>query len=368
MTKSKTAKTDVIAVRIDPHTKETIAAIGKTPTEMINSGLEHQIRSHTHVLLERIFKTKLQQGWLSQTDWEYLSYHIYLAFESTTLTNWNFTSAQMLDIHNAFRDLVASAIPADSTAIYYYKGNLGSHAESPATKSALLVAIEAAKELIRSHWDKHPWSNRPFSGLIGRNLNVALRDEKMDQLQINKALIPYWQTIWHIVASKHWHDSQMPIDLMTNENWAPLAKDVEIFREGDTTITVWTLDDRPDIQINIFLKRHNLFWCPNSFPAIQELQRALSSVPKEIKQEHNCITFWDGPSYKVYVYDRTSGYDSTSDQYTPEIAFSINKTNLTVYFQQPEWESLQKLLNQALSQTDIPLRVDALKLQYGSSF
>jgi hypothetical protein len=27
----------------------------------------------------------------------------------------------MLDIHNAFRDLVASAIPADSTAIYYYK-------------------------------------------------------------------------------------------------------------------------------------------------------------------------------------------------------------------------------------------------------
>ena len=39
MTKSKTAKTDVIAVRIDPHTKETIAAIGKTPTEMINTGL-----------------------------------------------------------------------------------------------------------------------------------------------------------------------------------------------------------------------------------------------------------------------------------------------------------------------------------------
>ena len=76
MTKSKTTKTDVIAVRIAPHTKETIAAIGKTPTEMINSGLEHQICSHTHVLLERIFKTKLQQGWLSQTDWEYQLSHL----------------------------------------------------------------------------------------------------------------------------------------------------------------------------------------------------------------------------------------------------------------------------------------------------
>jgi hypothetical protein len=69
MMKSKPVKTEVIGVRIDPSVKEAIIAIGKTPTELINSGLQEQIRSHTHVLLERIYKKKLEQGWLPQTDW-----------------------------------------------------------------------------------------------------------------------------------------------------------------------------------------------------------------------------------------------------------------------------------------------------------
>ena len=366
--KSKSMKTDVIGFRIDQDTREAITAIGKTPTELINSGLRHEIRSHTHILLERIYKKKLEQGWLPQTDWEYLSFQIYQAFESISFTHSRFTSAQILDVYDAFRDLLDLAIGKNSTFIHYYKGNLGSHNTLPDTKHSLILAIEDSKKQIRSYGDKHPWSRRPFSGLIGRNLNVALRDEKMDQLEINKALIPYWHTIWHIVSSKHWHDFEVSINVMTNENWAPLAKDVQIFSEGDTTITVWTLDDKPDIQINISLNRHNLFWYPNSFPEIQELQRALSSVPKEIKQEDNYTTFWEGPSYKVSVYDRTSVYERTSDQYTPEIAFNIKKANLNMYFQQQEWESLQKLLNQALTQRDIPLRVDALKLQYGSSF
>ena len=148
---------------------------------------------------------------------------------------------------------------------------------------------------------------------------------------------------------------------MTKENWAPLDKDVAPLREGGATITVWTLDDKPDIQINIALERQDLFWYPNSFPEIQELQRALSSAPKEIKQQHRYTTFWDGPSYQVSVSHHTS------DE-TRQIVFKIRKANLNVYFKELEWESLHKILNLSVTQSDIPFRVDALKLRYGSSF
>jgi hypothetical protein len=104
----------------------------------------------------------------------------------------------------------------------------------------------------------------------------------------------------------------------------------------------------------------------SSFFCLQKIRKTLRS--NSDRKAAAYTTFWEGPSYKVSVYDRTSVYERTSDQYTPEIAFNIKKANLNMYFQQQEWESLQKLLNQALTQRDIPLRVDALKLQYGSSF
>jgi hypothetical protein len=47
--------------------------------------LHHEIGSHTHVLLEKIYRKKLEQGWLPQEDWEYLSFQIYKAFESISL-------------------------------------------------------------------------------------------------------------------------------------------------------------------------------------------------------------------------------------------------------------------------------------------
>jgi hypothetical protein len=356
MTRSKPAKTDVVGVRIDADTKETIAAIGKTPTEMINSGLQHQIRSHTHVLLETIFKTKLEQGWLPHPTWKYLSDQIHEAFESISFTRSRFTAEQLLDVHDAFRSLLDLAISEKSNAIHYYKGNLGSHAP-PDTKRSLIEAIDTAKKDIQSYGDKHPWSSRPFAGLIVRNLNVALRDEEMEQSKINKALSPYWQTIWHIVAAKHWDDFHVPINVMTKDRWVPANKDMEPLREGGVTLTVWTLADKPDLQINVSLQ--NLFWYPNSFPEIQELQRALSSVPKELKQQHRYITFWDGPSYQVSV-------QQFSDH--AQIVLNIRKANLNVYFEQSEWTCLQKLLNLALSQSNIPSHVDVLKLQYGSSF
>jgi len=362
MPSQKADKTEFITVRVEPHIKKAIASIGKTPTELITQGLYDQIKAHSHLLLERIYKTKLQQGWLPQADWEYLAEKIYGAFEATSFSNSRFTTAQLIDVHNAFRNLVEFAIPTNSEKItHYYSGNLISNIH-PTTRSSLIQAIDAAKKIIESYQEIHPWPSRPFPQFLARNLNVALRDEQMTQADINKALNPHWNTIWQIVAAKHWHDFQQPLDIVTRENWAPMHKDTEPLREGGTTITIWTLNDKPEIQVNISLEHPNIFWYPNNFPEIQELQRALSSVPKITKEEYRAVRFWEGPAYEVML----SNAGGTKEAL--EICFNIRKANLNLYFQDKEWRTLGKLLNVALAQSDIPSRIEALKLQYGSSF
>ena len=85
----------------------------------------------------------------------------------------------------------------------------------------------------------------------------------MDQSQLNKELILYWRTIWHIVARKHWYDFGVPINVVTYENWPPM-KNAAPLRGGGVTITVCL----PNIQINIALERQDIFWRPSRFPEI----------------------------------------------------------------------------------------------------
>jgi len=368
MPSQRAEKTDFISIRVEPHIKQTIASIGKTPTELITQGLYDQIKAHSHLLLERIYKTKLQQGWLPQTDWHYLAQKIYGAFEATSFANSRFTTAQLIDLHNAFRNLVEFAISANSDKItHYYSGNLISNSH-PTTRSSLIQAIDAAKKIIESHEQGIPWPedsswlSRPFPSLLGRNLDVALREEQMTQSDINTALNPYWKTIWEIAAAKHWHDFQQPLDIVTRENWTPMHHDTETLREGGTTITIWTLNDKPNIQINITLEHPNIFWYPNSFPEIQELQRALASVPKITKKDDHAVRFWEGPAYEVML----CKHGGTQKEL--EISLNIRKANLSLYFEDKEWRTLGKLLNVALAQSDVPTRIEALKLQYGSTF
>src|SRR4029077_17380845 len=94
MKKASTEKTEVIGVRVEPSVRQAITAIGKTPTELINNGLHDQIKAHTHIRLEKIYKKKSEEGWLPQTDWKYLSDNIYGAFESTNFLNSRFTIPQ----------------------------------------------------------------------------------------------------------------------------------------------------------------------------------------------------------------------------------------------------------------------------------
>jgi hypothetical protein len=359
--RGKSDKKEVMAVRIDQSMREEIGATGKTATELITSGLIDQIKAHKHLAFEAIYKRNLEQGWLRQADWKFLSNEIYQAFECRGLSHSGFRIQQLLDVHGAFANLVQHAIQDKSGHLPYYLGNFGLHTGQQ-TKRALIAAIDKSRQEMEAWQHRERWQSRPFPELLGRNLYVALRDETMEQADINGALNPYWATIWHVVAAKHYYDVNASINVPIKENWAPLNHHTDPLEEGGLVVTVWTLNDQPDIQINIIFERQNVFWYPNRYPEIEELQGALSSVPKEIKLEHRYKEIWRGPAYKV------SMGESKVDKRQNNIVLNIRRANLNLYLEQEEWTSLARLLGRALAWSDIPERVEALKLRYGSIF
>jgi hypothetical protein len=209
------------------------------------------------------------------------------------------------------------------------------------------------------HGDDHPWQDRLFPVFLGRNLNVALKNETLDRTQVNDALNPFWLTIWHIVAAKHWHEFQAPLEITGPEGW-PGDGHAKPLKANGLSVIASTSQGNIEIQIDLIDRSLGLHL--RQYPEIEELQRALSSTRERVEGDYTLTRLWDGPAFQVGVLWR----DQTDE--VVEIILQISKANMSISFTDSEWRTLRKLLAQSLNKIDISTRIEALKLSYGSCF
>ena len=50
-----------------------------------------------------------------------------------------------------------------------------------------------------------------YPGTIGRCLVVAIRDEGVDSLTLDRVLAPYWSALWGLAARGHWIRTRQPV-------------------------------------------------------------------------------------------------------------------------------------------------------------
>jgi hypothetical protein len=95
-----------------------------------------------------------------------------------------------------------------------------------------------------------------YPGTIGRCLMLAIRDEDVDSLTLDRILAPYWPALWGLAARGHWIRTRRPVraagameDDVRQQISLPEKTTV-----GDLTLT-WTGIGRPELGLILYFGR-----------------------------------------------------------------------------------------------------------------
>jgi hypothetical protein len=139
--------------------------------------------------------------------------------------------------------------------VWLYCTHLGASDELSQTDAGqrdqvLLAQIAKTRRMLQSD---ESWR---YPGTIGRCLMLAIRDEDVDSLTLDRILAPYWPALWGLAARGHWIRTRRPVraggameDDVRQQISLPEKATV-----GDLTIT-WTGIGRPELGLILHFGR-----------------------------------------------------------------------------------------------------------------
>ena len=284
---------------------------------------------------------------LSRAEWIFLSQYIQIACEDAREDRSYPPPAAfcvVLEAALAVRKLRADrGVELDR----YYLSNIGSQEEAVFNDRQLdpdlvpRVSERWLQQLRESSADRMPV-------FAGRNFYVSIRDEELpDIVALNRALLPYMETLFRLAARGHWMREKRPVislrePLIVTESIPPVT--VPGFR-----LTFTGIGDG-DLSLSISIQDKGITYPMGTYPQIREF----SALLEQVSINRN----WNGD----YFY-------GAADQEKPDgplvFHFYRHRDNVTIEFSDEEWQGLKSVFAQAAARPKLQKRYEALSLLYG---
>jgi hypothetical protein len=286
---------------------------------------------------------------LSRADWIVLSHYVQIGCEEPSDDPRLPRPESFATVILAFLAVRRLRTNPVSDLDHFFLGNL----ESPSGQSLRIPDGSARPEYVptvcREILDvlRKPDSKlRPV--FVGRNLHVALRDERGGGIEaINQELQQFWTTLWRLAARGHWLREKHPIRPSRPDLSFRAAAPVPPVEVKEFRLSVVTTQDG-DIAMLLEMSSKHISYPLSPYPTIREFATMVSQLQPG-KPWHGSqfsgVTHGQGRKVQFLFRDRGNG--------------------ITIDFSEAEWNSMGELFENALGMPQIQPLLDALAEQYG---
>ena len=324
--------------------------------EIDRAASRHELLKTPTASLDRIRKRWASEHALSVAEWDVLADYVLISTEEERQEPPMLQPAvpsrtsygALLD---AFEAVYRRAKP-DSQNTWAYFSHLGgletsarlSDADAGQRNEAVLNQIAERRTRLQSddRWE------RP--GNVGRCLLMAIRDEGIDGVTLDRTLAPYWPVLWGLAARGHWirHDRQpvrpsRPMDDDVREQIRlpdPMAV-------GELTLSCAGVG-RPELAILIdFGSTRRFSVVLARYPELVEFRAMLDGVRDRV---------WNGRHFRTSV---TTEADATT------FSITLKASDVRLDLNETEWLALRDLFRDAWQRPELVRWLAALAQEYG---
>jgi hypothetical protein len=297
------------------------------------------------------------QRLLSKAEWTVLAYYVHQGLEAYSEdTPTPVSRESLIAVLDAFL-AVYELRKGPSTGDDYYLGNLPYEcrpAKGKASESGEKVTPDVVRRaVVETRRQVSDPATKWEPTMAGRNLYVLLGDEAVRDTEVlNRALRPYWSSIWRLAARGHYYQTNQPIRLKSN---APEDKfyqgGIAPINEGGYTLS-FARGAGSDFSILLSFPGVRAPQYPFAeYPVIAEFRRMLAALDPAGSIDH-----WKAKHFFGYL--AQPGKDT-------EFAFRARNNGITFTFSEKEWKSVRELFRRAWEIPDVRIAWDGLTLEYG---
>lgn len=295
---------------------------------------------------------------LSRAEWTLVAHFVQQGLEAFTgMTPTRVSRASMIVVLDAFSALHGLRQDAKTTREPYYIGNLPEDCRPARAKRASREAVitpEAVRQTVgttRARLEDPGWQQTPL--FIGRNLYVLLDDEKLPGADvINRALWPFWETLWRLAARGHFATTGQPVRQSAARDAAWAEPPIPSFNDGDLSLTLMRLEGGDLSALITFPGALGPMYPISGYPKLAEFHAMLNALGPDRQRQ------WPGAQFFGYV-SAASGKDESA------IWFRAPENGISVGLSLRHWAGLRDLFEQAWEMPDVRRAWDALALDYG---
>jgi hypothetical protein len=220
--------------------------------------------------------------------------------------------AQLLEVLLAIRELRHHHAPELD---HYYVTNLSGSTEqgdrilATATQAAEIVPA-VVRRMIQDLRNSPGAARHPF---IGRNIYVALRDERLESVDsLNRALRPFLPVLYRIAARGHWLAEHQPIRLK-RKPWEPLGVFPPLVPpvDMDDLRVSSSINDDGELHMLLSFRSRRLLYPLGPFPQIREFHSMVTTLVRG--------KTWNGHYFYAYT-DQSPGVSGLKEL-TPNTFF-----------------------------------------------
>jgi hypothetical protein len=265
--------------------------------------------------------------------------------------------AQLLEALLAIRELRHHHIPELD---HYYVTNLSGSTEQG---DRILTGGPEAAEIVPAGMRRMIQDLRNVPGaarypFIGRNVYVALRDERLESVDsLNRALRPFLPVLYRIAARGHWLVEHQPIRQKRNSReplgvFPPIVPPVD----GDNLRISSSINDDGELHMLLSLKSRKLLYPLGPFPQIREFHSMVTTLVRG--------KTWNGHYFYAYT-DRSPGASSLKGLTPNTFFFREYGKGVQIEFSGEEWHALRNAFEQVMSLAELQPALNELALAYG---
>lgn len=298
---------------------------------------------------------------VSRAEWAVLAHFVRYGIETVAEPAHDAASSDSLvAILDAFRAAYDVRPARQSPLDAYYLGNLppecrptpspGTDDVGPVTSDLVLQTVAETRRRVSDP------STRRDSVLVGRNLYVLLAEEPLlGTADLNRALRPFWSTLWRLAARGHYVVSQAPVRQRVPRREEPFHSPIPSITEGPFTLS-FSRDEEGGLAALLTFPGPRGAWYPIiGFPRLREFRAMVSALARNGEP-----TSWQGTYF-------SARHTTTEVEQARETWFSARDNGIMFRLTLEEWTGMEVLLHRVWERPDIKRAWEALTLEYGEA-
>lgn len=294
---------------------------------------------------------------LSRAEWAVLAYFVQQGFEAFSGRTPNPVSRESLTgILDAFLAVYDLRKERTSKLDEYYLGNLPSEyrpAKAKGTDDQPTPEIVRRTVLeTRKHLSDAGTKSEPL--LAARNLHVILEEEKLAGAEVlDRALRPFWPTLWRLAARGHYFLKQEPLRVPTTAKESFYQSPIPSVKEGEYSLSFARIEGGDFSLLLSFPGPRGPQYPISGYPKITEFRAMLGTLGLDGTRR------WNGEHFFGYVAPSEEGKGKD------DVWFRAHANGITFGFSEKDWKSVQVLFRRAWEMPEVRMAWDELALEYG---